>query len=142
MLILRDINVPETRWRYKQGDVDLRMPVHQHLYSKDWDQGAYVQKVLQRLFTMKVIPDSLPSFHPKLEFRVRFHEGKVPSRVHVRRHGWRDTQVGEKLSSMILMNAPRMEIIPHYREWWQTRKYAVVMLDLGTLRSLEGRWLI
>ena len=39
--------------------------------------------------------------------------------------------MGELVESKILMNPPRMEIIPHYREWWEKRKYTIVMLDLG-----------
>jgi len=135
-MILRDINVPELRWRYKQGDIDLRLPVHQYLYTQNWSSGTYVQKVLQRLHTMKIIPDSLPTLAPKVEVRLRWRESGtargVPSRVVVRRRGWRDVEAGEKLSSKTLMGPPRMEIIPHHREWWVPKKYTVVMLDLGT----------
>jgi hypothetical protein len=45
--------------------------------------------------------------------------------------GWRDTEAGEKLPVTTLMEPPRMEIIPHYREWDRSRKYTVVMMDLG-----------
>ena len=82
---------------------------------------------------MKIIPDSLPTLTPKVEFRLRFNEQKVPSRIRMRGAGWRDTDPGEKLPSKILMNPPRMEIIPHHREWWESRKYTVVMLDLGDI---------
>lgn len=47
-------------------------------------------------------------------------------------------EAGELVESKILMNPPRMEIIPHYREWWEKRKYTIVMLDLGkSLLSLS-----
>ena len=94
---------------------------------------------MQRLNTMKIIPDSLPTLQPKLEFRIRFREeGKFPSRVVKRRrnNGWRDTEVGEILGSRVLERAPRMEIIPHYKEWWLNRKYTVLMMDLGTSSPL------
>jgi hypothetical protein len=92
-----------------------------------------VGKLMQRLTTMNIIPDSLPSLTPKVEFRLRFQERKVPSRVRPRELGWRDTEAGENLPVTSLMGPPRMEIIPHYREWHLRRKYAVVMLDLGTV---------
>jgi len=132
MLILRDINSPQIRWRFKNGDIDLRIPAHQYMYTQSWSDGVYVQKILQRLNTMKIIPDSLPTLTPKVEFRLRFKDRKIPSRVRVRGHTWRDTEPGEKLPSKTLMQPPRMEIIPHYREWWDSRKYTIVMLDLGT----------
>ena len=130
-LVLRDINDPQTRWRFKQGDIDLRNPAHQYLYSRGWMDSVYVGRLMQRLTTMRVIPDSLPTFTPKVEFRLRFKQRKVPSRVQPRGNGWRDTECGVLLPSKALINPPRMEIIPHYREWWEARKYCVVMLDLG-----------
>ena len=130
-LIFRDINNPEVRWRFKNGDIDLRLPAHQHLYKKNWTDGVYVLTIMQRLNTMKIIPDSLHSLIPKVEFRLRFHEKKTPSRLRVRKDGWRDTSPGELLPSKALMKPPRMEIIPHYRDWWESRKYTVVMMDLG-----------
>jgi len=135
--VLRDINIPEIRWRFKQGDIDLRKPVHQYLYKRNWKNGVYVGKLMQRLTTMNVIPDSLPTISPKIEFRLRFKEKKFPSRIRKRSAGWRDTEAGEKLASNILQNPPRIEIIPHYKEWWMSRKYTVVMLDLGILSPLD-----
>jgi large subunit ribosomal protein L35 len=132
-LVLRDINVPEVRWRFKQGDIDLRKPVHQYLYKRSWRDSMYVGKLMQRLTTMNVLPDSLPALTPKVDFRLRFNEKKFPSRVRRRTAGWRDTEAGEKLSSEILQYPPRMEIIPQYKEWWLSRKYTIVMLDLGIL---------
>jgi large subunit ribosomal protein L35 len=131
MMILRDINVPEIRWRFKQGDIDLRIPAHQYMYRQNWESGQHVGKLKQRLETMKIIPDSLPVLTPKVEFRLRFMEKKFPSRVRRRTRGWRDTEAGELLPSVTLMQPPRMEIIPHHREWWTSKKYTVVMLDLG-----------
>lgn len=87
---------------------------------------------------MNIIPDSLPNLTPRVEFRLRFQERKVPSRVRPREMGWRDTEAGEKLPVTSLMGPPRMEIIPHYREWQVPRKYAVLMLDLGILFCLIG----
>ena len=88
---------------------------------------------MQRLTTMKILPDSLPSLTPKIEFRLRFKEKKFPSRIQQRRDGWRDTEAGELLSSAALRDPPRMEIIPHYKEWWEQKMYTVVMLDLGNI---------
>lgn len=136
LLVLRDINMPETRWRFKQGDIDLRFPAHQYLYSQNWMDSVYVGKLMQRLSTMAIIPDSLPTLTPKVDFRLRFNQRQTPSRVRVKRRDWRDTEAGELLSSKILMSPPRMEIIPHHREWWQQKKYTIVMLDLGTFSRL------
>jgi len=130
-LVLRDINVPEIRWRFKNGDIDLRLPAHQHMYKKNWPESVYMLTIMQRLNTMKIIPDSLPNLTPRVELRLRFNEKKTPSRIRVKKDGWRDTEPGALLSSNALMKAPRLEIIPHYRSWWESRKYTVVMLDLG-----------
>ena len=94
---------------------------------------------MQRLHTMKIIPDSLPSLTPKVEFRLRFQEKRVPSRVRPREMGWRDTEAGEKLPVTSVLEPPRMEIIPHYREWHVSQKYTIVMLDLGTTFLESGR---
>jgi large subunit ribosomal protein L35 len=134
-LVLRDINVPEVRWRFKQGDIDLRTPVHQYLYRQSWSNGVYVGKLMQRLTTMKILPDSIPTLTPKIDFRLRFNDKKFPSRVRKRESCWRDSEAGELLSSKVLRYPPRMEIIPHYKEWWLNKKYTVVMLDLGAIRD-------
>jgi large subunit ribosomal protein L35 len=131
--VMLEINTPEVRWRFQQGDIDLRQPVYQHLYEEAWKESVYVGRLVQRLETMKIVPDSLPLLHPKVEFRLRFHESKIPSRIKPRPEGWRDTEPGEQLHSSALEKPPRMEIIPHYREWWQERKYTVVMMDLGNI---------
>jgi hypothetical protein len=81
---------------------------------------------------MNILPDSLHTLSPKVDFRLRFRERKTPSRVRMKAKGWRDTEAGEMLSSKTLMTPPRMEIIPFYRDWWTQRKYTIVMLDLGT----------
>lgn len=86
---------------------------------------------MQRLTTMGILPDSLPTLTPKVDFRLRWVQRQVPSRVRIRKWDWRDMEAGELVESKILVNPPRMEIIPHYREWWEKRKYTIVMLDLG-----------
>jgi large subunit ribosomal protein L35 len=141
-LILRDINIPEVRWRFRNGDIDLRKPAHQYLWRTTWPSGQYVGRLMQRLTTMHVIPDSLSTLTPRVEFRLRFKDQKFPSRMKIRDFGWRDTEAGEMLPSLALMEAPRMELIPHYKEWWMGRQYTIVMLDLGTSRfkkNSDGR---
>src|SRR5271155_3173608 len=93
-LVLRDINVPEIRWRFKNGDIDLRLPAHQHMYKKNWPESIYMLTIMQRLNTMKIIPDSLPNLTPRVELRLRFNEKKTPSRIRVKKDGWRDTEPG------------------------------------------------
>jgi len=126
--------MPEVRWRFKIGDIDLRKPAHQYLWRKNWASGQYVGRLMQRLTTMHVLPDSLPTLTPRVELRLRFKDQKFPSRMKRRGFGWRDTEAGELLPSLALMEPPRMEIIPLYKEWWLGRRYTVVMLDLGNSR--------
>ncbi|CAE6532052.1 unnamed protein product [Rhizoctonia solani] len=74
--ILSNINLPEVRWNFAQGQCDLSQPVHRHLLEQNWRQKGTLDLLMERVHQMKVIPDILPSFHPTVDLHVSFSEGE------------------------------------------------------------------
>ncbi|QRV76833.1 phosphatidylethanolamine-binding protein (PEBP) family [Ceratobasidium sp. AG-Ba] len=70
------INLPEVRWAFAQGKYDLSQPIYRHLLEQSWRKQGSLDLLMERVHQMKVLPDLLPSFHPTVDLRVSFSEGK------------------------------------------------------------------
>lgn len=79
LLTQAEINNPEVQYNFqfhKKLDndptiIDYEQPVYRHLGKKHWE--SYSQMLLmQRLETLSVIPDTLPTLVPKVEVNVKF----------------------------------------------------------------------
>jgi len=69
--IFSEINVPEVRWRFRNGLADLSKPVFRYLTEQEWRRGGAFDVLMQRITQMNVIPDLLPSIEPVADLRVR-----------------------------------------------------------------------
>lgn len=79
LYIRAEINNPEVQYNFKFHDkldndpsiIDYEQPVYRHLGKKHWE--SYSQMLLmQRLESLGVIPDTLPTLAPKVEVNVKF----------------------------------------------------------------------
>ncbi|KAG9001949.1 hypothetical protein FRB95_002031 [Tulasnella sp. JGI-2019a] len=64
------INLPEVRWGMKEGLMDLSKPVYRHLLEKTWRKDGQLDKLMERIHQMHVIPDVIPAIHPTVDLRV------------------------------------------------------------------------
>ncbi|ODQ55094.1 PEBP-like protein [Saitoella complicata NRRL Y-17804] len=74
--VQRDIDSPEFRWRHENGDVDMSKPVFRYLAKQDWEFRP-LPVLMQRLETMFVVPDTLPSITPVVDLRLRFNGSHI-----------------------------------------------------------------
>ncbi|KAF9513867.1 hypothetical protein BS47DRAFT_1485340 [Hydnum rufescens UP504] len=66
------INLPEVRWNFKQGQMDLTKPVYRYLLNQRWRKMGRLDRLMERVYQMSVIPDVLPSIRPNVDIRVNF----------------------------------------------------------------------
>lgn len=70
-LVKAEIDNPEVRYNHEIGQVDMSEPVYRHLAEEDWK--SYDMLILmQRLETLKVIPDTLPTLEPTAKVDLQF----------------------------------------------------------------------
>ncbi|CCH58117.1 hypothetical protein TBLA_0A03170 [Henningerozyma blattae CBS 6284] len=79
LLIQAEINNPEVQYNFQYSNklennpnlIDYEQPIYRYLGKKHWE--SYSQMLLmQRLETLHVIPDTMPTLDPKAEVNVRF----------------------------------------------------------------------
>jgi len=116
--ILQDKDNPEIRWKFSKGYVNLERPIYRYLSEEKWKMRA-LPILLQRLETMNVIPDTLPSIKPRVDVRLRF-----PGETYETEDGWMEP--GVFVTTSIAEKTPILEIIPFVEG---TKKYTICMID-------------
>lgn len=70
-LVKAELDNPEVRYNFEIGQIDMNEPVYRHLAEEKWK--AYDMLILmQRLETLKVIPDTLPTLDPRVHVELQF----------------------------------------------------------------------
>lgn len=79
LLIKAELDNPEVQYNFKHNEkvdndpqiIDYEQPVYRHLGQKHWESSAQML-LMQRLETLKVIPDTLPTLVPRAEVHIKF----------------------------------------------------------------------
>ncbi|OLL21916.1 54S ribosomal protein L35, mitochondrial [Neolecta irregularis DAH-3] len=119
--VLQDKDNPEIRWKFSKGYVNLERPIYRYLSQEKWKSRA-LPILLQRLETMNVIPDTLPSIKPIVDVKLRF-----PGETYETEDGWMEP--GVFVTTTIAEKIPILEIIPFIEG---EKKYTICMIDPGT----------
>lgn len=70
-LVKAELDNPEVQYNFEIGQLDFTQPVYRHLAEEKWK--AYDMLILmQRLETMKVIPDTMPTLNPRAQVELQF----------------------------------------------------------------------
>ncbi|KAK9234909.1 phosphatidylethanolamine-binding protein [Lipomyces kononenkoae] len=69
--ITAEINNPEVIHQFNSGNSDMKFPVYRHLARQKWEQDDRLL-LMDRLESMKVIPDTLATFYPHVDLKIRF----------------------------------------------------------------------
>ncbi|KAG4304149.1 hypothetical protein PORY_002513, partial [Pneumocystis oryctolagi] len=110
--ILADINNPEIRWRFKNNDVDMTIPVYRYLAKQKWMEKPY-HLLMQRIEQMYVIPDAYERFKPVAEVLLRFNNEEL--------------EPGKFVSNNISASEPVVEINSFSGK---EKMYTIVLVDL------------
>ncbi|TFK47931.1 PEBP-like protein [Heliocybe sulcata] len=65
-----EVNLPEVRWKARNGMADLNQPVYRHLVEQRWRSEGALDLLMERIHQMHVVPDVLPDFHPSFDMRI------------------------------------------------------------------------
>ncbi|RMZ84732.1 hypothetical protein DV737_g1013, partial [Chaetothyriales sp. CBS 132003] len=106
-----DINDPSVKRRFEDGKGDMNKPVYRHLAEKKWQ--SYRRKIqMQRITTMRVVPDVLPNCNLVVDISLRFG-----------RHTYAP---GEFVDSDISEHAPRLSVQSFARG---ERVFSIAVID-------------
>ncbi|EMD41367.1 hypothetical protein CERSUDRAFT_128093 [Gelatoporia subvermispora B] len=72
--IQSEVNLPDVRWKARNGLVDMNKSVYRHLVEQRWRKDGALDLLMERIHQMKVVPDLLPELHPSLDLRINFPE--------------------------------------------------------------------
>ncbi|CAG8488518.1 8907_t:CDS:2 [Funneliformis caledonium] len=68
--VLAEVNDPEVRWNFKNGKIDMSIPVYRHLREKHWKR-APLYKLMERITQMYVVPDVFPTLEPTIDLEIK-----------------------------------------------------------------------
>lgn len=115
LMVLSEINDPETRWRFEHGEIDMSRPVHRYMAEKQW-RALPLPRLMQRLQQMEVFPDTIAAFEPTVDVGVAFGD-------HI-------LEPGAFLTTDVSAEAPRLSI-QTFRDAGDTR-YTCILADPDT----------
>ncbi|KAI9737992.1 MAG: hypothetical protein M1834_009362 [Cirrosporium novae-zelandiae] len=96
--ILADINDPMIKKRFEDGEGDMARPIYRFLADRKWRERDR-PILMQRIETMFIVPDILPSIDPTVEVKLTFTHRAIPP--------------GEFVDSLVSEKAPpRLQIQP------------------------------
>ncbi|PKY03538.1 PEBP-like protein [Aspergillus campestris IBT 28561] len=74
--VLADINDPQVKKKFEDGQGDMSKPIYRYLADQKWRE--YRRKILvQRITQMKVVPDVLPHCDPIVDTKLYFNRSAV-----------------------------------------------------------------
>ena len=129
--IVSEINRPHVRTQFAKGDYDLRQPVFRHLREQAWRLGGALERLVERIQLMHVLPDVVPSITPTVDLEVLYGEG-----AGIGDHGGRGGSVhpGVFLDPALVRTirlrqtreAPTIRATVFHKD---TRKYTIMLVD-------------
>jgi len=110
--IASEINLPQTRWQFKNGQGDMSKPVFRYLAEQSWRREGRLGILMQRVLQMNVVPDLLGEIDPDADLRVLLNDA--------------DVEVGSFLEPSKTVEAPQMRVQVYHPE---ERLYTLLMVD-------------
>lgn len=79
LLVKAELDNPEVQYNFQYNNkvdndpdvIDYEQPVYRHLGKKHWEDGPQML-LMQRLETLAIIPDTLPTLVPRAEVNIKF----------------------------------------------------------------------
>ncbi|PWN47630.1 PEBP-like protein, partial [Violaceomyces palustris] len=121
--IASQINDPKILWEFQNGKLDMSKSVFRHLRERAWRKYGSLDKVIQRVVLMKVVPDVIPSIHAKADLQVAFGQG-----AGIGDHGGEggDVLTGVFLQPGQTVSQPQLTATTFHTD---TRLYTILMVD-------------
>ncbi|KAK0553289.1 mitochondrial 54S ribosomal protein YmL35 [Tilletia horrida] len=126
------VNDPEVLWKFAHDDVDLSQPVFRFLREKAWRQNGALDRLLERIRAMNVVPDVLPTIAPTVDVQVAYGAGSG-----IGDHGGEggDVWPGVFVNTAKTLSPPQLTVTPFHAE---VRKYTILMVDPDVPNELSA----
>ncbi|KAI0638861.1 PEBP-like protein [Trametes polyzona] len=129
MEIQSEVNLPDVRWKARNGLADMSKPIYRHLVEQQWREEGDLDLLMERIYQMNVVPDMLPALHPSFDLRVKFSEPPPENnylRTRVKRK-LKQVEPGIFLVSEQTRRPPELSMTLFHTD---TRLYTLLMVDL------------
>ncbi|KAI0656770.1 PEBP-like protein [Cubamyces menziesii] len=127
--IQSEVNLPDVRWKARNGMVDMSKPIHRHLVEQRWREEGDLDLLMERIYQMSVVPDMLPELHPSFDLRIKYAEPPPASnylRTRVKRK-LKEVEPGIFLVPEQTRRPPEISTTLFHTD---TRLYTLLMVDL------------
>ncbi|KAI0358822.1 PEBP-like protein [Trametes cingulata] len=127
--IQSEVNLPDVRWKARNGMADMSKPIYRHLVEQRWREEGDLDLLMERIYQMNVVPDMLPALHPSFDLRIKFAEPPPKSnylRTRVKR-GLKEVEPGIFLFPEQTRRPPELSMTLFHTD---TRLYTLLMVDL------------
>ncbi|CDO71759.1 hypothetical protein BN946_scf184920.g43 [Trametes cinnabarina] len=127
--IQSEVNLPDVRWKARNGMADMTKPVQRHLVEQQWREEGALDLLMERIYQMNVVPDMLPELHPSFDLRIKYAEPPPESnylRTRVRRK-LKEVEPGIFLVPEQTRRLPEIYTTLFHTD---TRLYTLLMVDL------------
>ncbi|KAF8313791.1 PEBP-like protein [Clavulina sp. PMI_390] len=141
-----EINLPEVRWNFSQGKMDLSRPVYRHLLNQRWRKKGRLDRMasahllclpMERVQLMHVVPDVLPAIRPAVDLRIDVSAANqsisidpsshtVPSKKLPQKQQWSDIAPEHFILPTLTITPPKLTAQVFHPE---ARLYTLVMID-------------
>lgn len=128
LLIKAEINNPEVQYNFQFSNkidndpkcIDYNQPLYRHLAKREWESHD-LMLLMQRLETMQVIPDTLPTLVPRARLMVKFPYSSTKSK------NW--IVPGEFINTKVTSMEPIFKIQDFDMIDVNKNKYCVLVID-------------
>ncbi|CAN6652658.1 large ribosomal subunit protein mL38 [Trichomonascus vanleenenianus] len=118
-LVRAELHNPEVLYNFQIRKPDFAEPIYRYLSSRDW-KSYEMLLLLQRLETLHVIPDTMPTVNPRAQVKLQF-PGVVKKYV----------EAGKVLRNDVCAKAPMLEV-QEFAEITPGSLYTIVIVDPDT----------
>ncbi|KAL1940687.1 hypothetical protein VTO73DRAFT_8122 [Trametes versicolor] len=127
--IQSEANLPDVRWKARNGLADMSTPIHRHLVEQQWREEGDLDLLMERIYQMNVVPDMLPELKPTFDLRIKYAEAPPKDnylRTRVKRK-LKQVEPGIFLVAEQTRRPPQLSMTLFHTD---TRLYTLLMVDL------------
>ncbi|KAI6153165.1 phosphatidylethanolamine-binding protein [Pisolithus tinctorius] len=124
--IQSQVNLPEVRWKAKNGMADMSKAVDRHIVEKRWREEGRLDELMERIHQMFVVPDVVPYLRPSLDLRVTYPQARKTSQGHPGKTKHMLVEPGTFLLPEQTAKPPKLYTSVFHTD---TRLYTLLMVD-------------
>ncbi|KAI6128699.1 phosphatidylethanolamine-binding protein [Pisolithus croceorrhizus] len=137
--IQSQVNLPEVRWKVKNGMADMSKAVDRHIIEKRWREEGHLDELMERIHQMFVVPDVIPYLRPSLDLRVTYPQARRTSQQQPGKTQHMLVEPGTFLLPEQTTKPPKLHTSVFHTD---TRLYTLLMVDPDVPDEANGTFQI